>query len=230
MFVIKFNHEYHTKHNEEYILKYEEQMNKKDAGVDLFIPEDIIIEPNTYSNKINHHTSAKYYSNSWYDMFNKIYSGEYQNYSYRLVPRSSIVKTNLRMSNSIGIIDLGYTGNLIACVDNTSSEQITIKAGTSLFQIIPSDSNIIQRIEILDIYEHPDYDSEYESDDDNNNPNKRGTQGFGSTGNTIETSNDKEKYQGFNRNEQYDKVVNEYNNNLNNDNNDNNCDLNLDDN
>ncbi len=221
MFAIKFNHKYHSEHNKQYMLKYEEQINKKDAGIDLFIPEDITIEPNTYSNKINHYTSAKYYNDSWYDTFNTIYSGKRQNYSYRLVPRSSIVKTKLRMSNSIGIIDLGYTGNLIACVDNTSSERIEIKAGTSLFQIIPSDSTIIQKIEIVDIYENPEYDSEYESDDDNSNNNQRKTQGFGSTGNTVETSdildtsNNKEKYQGFNRNEQYDKVVNEYNNNLN---------------
>ena len=38
---------------------------------------------------------------------------------YMLLPRSSTgKKTPLRLSNSVGIIDKGYRGNLMACVDN----------------------------------------------------------------------------------------------------------------
>ena len=38
---------------------------------------------------------------------------------YYLYPRSSTgSKTPLRLSNSIGVIDSGYRGNLIACFDN----------------------------------------------------------------------------------------------------------------
>ena len=40
--------------------------------------------------------------------------------SYMLVPRSSISKTPLRMANSIGIIDAGYRGEIMAAVDNIS--------------------------------------------------------------------------------------------------------------
>ena len=36
---------------------------------------------------------------------------------YYLYPRSSISKTKMRMSNSVGIIDAGYRGELIAAVD-----------------------------------------------------------------------------------------------------------------
>ena len=36
------------------------------------------------------------------------------NCSYYLYPRSSISKTPLRMSNSTGIIDAGYRGEIIA--------------------------------------------------------------------------------------------------------------------
>ena len=55
--------------------------------------------------------------------------------SYMLVPRSSISKTPLRMANSIGIIDAGYRGEIMAAVDNISDEDYTIKVGQRLFQI-----------------------------------------------------------------------------------------------
>ena len=41
----------------------------------------------------------------------------------------------LRMSNSVGIIDAGYRGNLMASVDNISDEPFLIEKGTRLFQI-----------------------------------------------------------------------------------------------
>ena len=39
---------------------------------------------------------------------------------YLLMPRSSISKTPLRLSNSIGLIDPGYRGEIIAVVDNVN--------------------------------------------------------------------------------------------------------------
>ena len=38
--------------------------------------------------------------------------------SFLLLPRSSISKTPLRLSNSVGLIDAGYRGELQAPVDN----------------------------------------------------------------------------------------------------------------
>lgn len=58
---------------------------------------------------------------------------------YLLAPRSSISNTPLRMANSVGIIDAGYRGNIMAKVDNISGEDYTIKAGTRLFQICMPD-------------------------------------------------------------------------------------------
>ena len=52
-----------------------------------------------------------------------------------LVPRSSIVKTPLRMANSIGLIDSSYRGTLKAVVDNIKSEPYHIKKGDRLFQV-----------------------------------------------------------------------------------------------
>ena len=57
---------------------------------------------------------------------------------YMLVPRSSITKTPLRLSNSVGIIDPSYRGEIQARVDNLSSEPFVIE-GTSLFQLIWGD-------------------------------------------------------------------------------------------
>lgn len=47
-----------------------------------------------------------------YNLVNEQYSG------YYLYPRSSIIKTPLRLANSVGIIDAGYRGEIIAVVDN----------------------------------------------------------------------------------------------------------------
>lgn len=55
--------------------------------------------------------------------------------SYYMLPRSSISGTPLRLANSIGLIDSGYTGELIAKVDNVGATDYTVAAGTRLFQI-----------------------------------------------------------------------------------------------
>ena len=56
--------------------------------------------------------------------------------SYWLLPRSSISKTSLRMSNSIGLIDQDYLGPIMAYVDNISDQDVFIEKGNRLFQIV----------------------------------------------------------------------------------------------
>jgi dUTP pyrophosphatase len=59
--------------------------------------------------------------------------------SYYLVPRSSISKTSFQLANSIGIIDAGYRGNIMAKVRNFNNEiPISFPIG-SYFQIIAAD-------------------------------------------------------------------------------------------
>jgi dUTP pyrophosphatase len=70
------------------------------------------------------------------------------------------------MSNSIGLIDAGYRGELIAVVDNISDDNYLIKEGTRLFQIVNPSLTSFSRIEIMD----------------NLTETERGTGGFGSTG------------------------------------------------
>jgi dUTP pyrophosphatase len=143
--------------------KYRERVNVYgDAGVDLFCPEDIVIVNNKRSVKIDFQIRCQ-----MVDVFNNSID-----FSYMLVPRSSIVKTPLRLANSIGIIDSGYRGNIMAFVDNIDEliedpqyENYEISKGDRLFQIVhPSLEGI--KLELVD---------ELSS-------TKRGTGGFGSTG------------------------------------------------
>jgi len=52
-----------------------------------------------------------------------------------LLPRSSISSTPFRLTNSIGLIDAGYRGQVKAKVDVKNNEIYEIKEGTRLFQL-----------------------------------------------------------------------------------------------
>jgi len=65
------------------------------------------------------------------------YNGTY-NVGYYLYPRSSTgTKTPLRLSNSVGIIDSGYRGNITAVFDNLRGTPFTIEKYQRLVQICP---------------------------------------------------------------------------------------------
>lgn len=69
---------------------------------------------------------------------------------YYLYPRSSMgTKTTLRLSNSCGIIDSGYRGNIIAALDNIGNDYI-VDAGDRLVQICPPDLAHPMKVEIVD--------------------------------------------------------------------------------
>jgi dUTP pyrophosphatase len=143
--------------------KYRERVNVYgDAGVDLYCPKDIRIVNQDQSVKIDFEIRCQ-----MVDVFSDVID-----FSYMLLPRSSIVKTPLRLANSIGIIDSGYRGNIMACVDNIDTlvedeelEYYQIKQGDRLFQIVhPSLEGI--KVELVDKLPS----------------SNRGTGGFGSTG------------------------------------------------
>ena len=127
--------------------------NPGDSGLDLFCPETITINPGE-TVKINLQIKCEALSND----------GQ-RNVSYYLYPRSSIIKTPLRLSNSVGIIDAGYRGDIIACVDNIKNESYTITQGDRLFQICAGNLEPI----------------EFQLANDLSNT-QRGSGGFGSTG------------------------------------------------
>ena len=122
--------------------------HKGDAGLDLYVLEDMKFE--TGETK-----------------FIKLgISCEPENgVAYFLIPRSSISKTPLRMSNSIGLIDGGYRGEIMACCDNIKNGRYFIKEGERLFQLVAANCSKI----------------EYELRDELSD-SSRGAGGFGSTG------------------------------------------------
>ena len=85
--------------------------------------------------------------------------------SYYLYPRSSISKTPLMMANSVGIIDAGYRGNIMAKVKNVSLKDTIVTEGEKLFQICSPTLDPI-KIKIVK----------------NLSSSSRGDSGFGSTG------------------------------------------------
>ena len=84
---------------------------------------------------------------------------------YLLMPRSSIAKTPLRLCNSIGLIDGGYRGEIMAVVDNVKKEPYTVKPGQRLFQLVAMDGSPIHFTLVDKLTE-----------------STRGEGGFGSTG------------------------------------------------
>jgi len=124
------------------------------AGFDLFCPDNFQI----VNNKNTFCLDTKIVCS----MINQ--QNEYL--SYYLYPRSSIIKTPLRLANSVGVIDSGYRGNIKAVFDVKSD--YNIEKYSRLVQICSPTLNkldiiIVDNIEDLGITE-------------------RGTGGFGSTG------------------------------------------------
>ena len=97
-----------------------------DAGLDLFVIESLTVEPGKTG-------IIKSY----------IASENTKGNPYFLMPRSSISKTPLRQCNSIGLIDGGYRGEIMAVVDNIKDEPYTVQPGQRLFQLVAMDGSPI---------------------------------------------------------------------------------------
>ena len=69
---------------------------------------------------------------------------------YYLYPRSSISKTDLRLANSVGIIDSGYRGNIIGIFDYIGNTKMTINKGTRLVQLCSHNLLPFKSITIVD--------------------------------------------------------------------------------
>ena len=134
---------------------YQKLVPDDDSGIDLLISDTIKTEKNKIT-KINHKVSCMMVKNT---------NGVEKPVAFWLLPRSSISKTNYRMANSVGLIDSGYRGHLIAKVDNYISDG-EISKNTRMFQIANGDLENVK--EICIVSELPD--------------SKRGSGGFGSTG------------------------------------------------
>lgn len=147
-------------------------LSTDDAGFDLFVPQTTVFAPGErkmvnmgvkaamvssdedHENEHGHgHEHA--YSNGCRttDPFHSHddYHGEtgttgsitFQN--FWMLPRSSISNTGLMMTNSVGVIDKSYRGDLIASLWNTTSETVTVTKGQRLVQIVARDMGDITR-------------------------------------------------------------------------------------
>ena len=101
--------------------KWTYSVNPENAGLDVPCPMSLTIQPGQRGVKIHLGVKAK------------------PSKHFMIVPRSSISKTPLRMSNSVGIIDQTYRGELIFCVDNVSAQPFNVLKGMRLCQIIAPD-------------------------------------------------------------------------------------------
>lgn len=103
---------------------YHSTFHEGDSGLDLFFTENINLNPKE-TKLISLGIRCEAYPDKNKD----------RNISYYLYPRSSISKTPLRMSNSVGIIDAGYRGPIMVSIDNISDNMYEIKQGQRLFQL-----------------------------------------------------------------------------------------------
>lgn len=124
--------------------------HETDAAADLYAMEDITLQGNTRSNKLR--TGIKIQlPEGWLAL---------------IIPRSSIgAKTPLRLSNSVGLIDSGYRGELGVLYDNTSDVPYEIHAGDRIAQLLVMPSYRF-KAQVVDTLEDSD----------------RGEGGFGSSG------------------------------------------------
>ena len=121
-----------------------------DAAADLYALEDTVLKGPSLGNKIRTGVSIQL-PEGWLAM---------------IIPRSSIgAKTPLRLSNSVGLIDSGYRGELGVLYDNIDVNDVTIHKGDRIAQLLVMPSYRFQP-KVVDILEDSD----------------RGEGGFGSTG------------------------------------------------
>ena len=114
------------------------QFHEGDAGIDLFIIQEQIIEPGE--------TARIHLGIACENLDQK---------PYFLMPRSSISKTPLRQCNSIGLIDAGYRGEIMAAVDNIKQESYHLQPGQRLFQLVAIDGSAIS-FELTDVLTETD--------------------------------------------------------------------------
>jgi len=105
---------------------YEDNHHREDdAGFDLFCPENITINPGE-TVRVNMRVKC-------------VFKNEDDYSHYFLMTRSSIDKTPLMLSNSVGLMDKNYRGDVIASFRHVfiDKEPFTIERGTRLVQLVP---------------------------------------------------------------------------------------------
>lgn len=158
-------------------LSIPKQATEYSSGYDIIATS----EPNIIGEKLNNPTVDGYSRVSYIEYETNIYISTEENYHVLIHPRSSIRKTNLYLSNSIGLIDNDYRGQILCCfkyvwqpedyfmysngklVGNVNVDKI-YKKGDAIAQLVVGMSHSIKWISVDEL-----------------SPTIRGSGGFGST-------------------------------------------------
>ena len=144
---------------EEAAVKYNSKSDEeKDSGFDLYCDNEYIVTKQSQFLKFGVLSACAVKSDS-----------KLVNRAYWLMPRSSMSKTNMICSNSMGLIDSGYRGNIMGAVrlvGDTDAEAVGFK--TRLFQLVSGSAKPWSKVHIVDELPKPN--------------SERGSGGFGSTG------------------------------------------------
>lgn len=108
----------------------------ENAGYDLFVPEEVVFAAGE-KKQVSMGVRAV------------VAEGGVPQHFWML-PRSSISKTGLMMLNSVGVIDRGYRGELIAALWNTSAVPVTVSRGQRLVQIVGRDMCDFSEVKMVD--------------------------------------------------------------------------------
>ena len=141
------------------------QRNPEDSGLDLFTPFSFDASGSLI--KIDYQVKC-----AMYELGEIPLSVAFENRDrlrpqpFYLYARSSIAKSNLRLANSVGIIDSGYRGNIGAYFDVLSCSPIEEKS-----RYVQLCHPTLEPFELIMVYDEADLGS-----------TRRGAGGFGSTG------------------------------------------------
>ena len=135
-----------SKNKDDIINLYKTHLQKKDSnntkyidsGFDLFCVNDLTLQPKqTHFIDLGIQCSAylPLISNNTYNNPINTQTTQFIPSAFYLYPRSSLSNTPLRLANSVGIIDSGYRGNIIAAVDHIGNDIYQLHKGQRLFQI-----------------------------------------------------------------------------------------------
>jgi len=135
------------------------------SGFDLFIPDELVVT-SFFDNGAGVTMAKLGIKAEMYEIDMREKTGG--PVAYFLMPRSSLVKTPLMLANHVGLIDMGYRGEIMGALRNLSNADYTVAAHTRLLQLChPSALPIL-----VSIVETPEQLSS----------TARGDGGFGSTG------------------------------------------------
>lgn len=155
--VNKENRDFYSLYNSHIVNHNKHVLNNKfpNSGFDIFIPQTI-----SFNNNETKLVDM--------DIIAEMYDENKQITAFYVYPRSSISKTPLLLSNSVGIIDQGYRGILKGAFHSFSNDVFVVEKHTRLLQIChPLLSPFL--VELVD-------------DVEMFTSSERGTGGFGSTG------------------------------------------------